>query len=56
MTASTSPTVGADIKAKFDNEWGSFRKFIAAHPLTGFWIGVVLGGALVYGVHALKVF
>lgn len=34
---------GADLKAKFETEWGVFRKFIAAHPLTGFWIGVVVG-------------
>lgn len=44
---------GADLKAKFDTEWGSFRKYIAAHPLTGFWSGViggVLGGALLRGL------
>lgn len=34
---------GTELKAKFDSEWGAFRKYIAAHPLTGFWAGVVVG-------------
>ena len=33
----------SDIGSKAQAEWGSFRKFIAAHPLTGFWVGVALG-------------
>lgn len=38
---------GADIKHLFDNKWGWFRKFIAANPLTGFWIGVASGSGIV---------
>lgn len=44
---------GADLKIKFDEQWGEFRKFIAANPLTGFWAGVVSGalaGALLRGL------
>lgn len=32
-----------DLKEKFENKWGMFRKFIASKPLTGFWIGVGAG-------------
>lgn len=41
-----------ELKAKFDQEWGAFRKFIAAHPLTGFWLGVAAGAAIALGVSA----
>ncbi len=44
---------GTELKAKFDSEWGTFRKFIAANPLTGFWIGVgvgLVGGAIIRGL------
>lgn len=34
---------GTELKAKFETEWGTFRKWIAANPLTGFWVGVVVG-------------
>lgn len=37
---------GTDLKMKFDEQWGSFRKFISLHPLTGFW-GGVLGGIII---------
>lgn len=43
----------SELKAKFDTQWGAFRRFIAANPLTGFWCGVaagVLGGALLRGL------
>ena len=36
-----------------EEKWGAFRKFIAAHPLTGFWVGVVAGvvvGGLLRGI------
>lgn len=38
---------GTQLRAKFDTEWGMFRKFIASNPLTGFWIGMVAGGMIV---------
>lgn len=38
---------GTQIAQKFDQEWGAFRKFIAAHPLTGFWIGSGAGAVVV---------
>lgn len=37
---------GTQLRAKFDTEWGMFRRFIAANPLTGFWIGVGLGAGV----------
>lgn len=39
---------GAKLKENFDLKWGRFRKFIAAHPLTGFWIGVGCGASAGY--------
>jgi hypothetical protein len=36
-----------DLKQKFDNDWGAFRRFIALHPLTGVWIGVAAGAVVV---------
>jgi hypothetical protein len=27
----------------FNAQWGAFRKWIAKHPLTGFWVGVAGG-------------
>jgi hypothetical protein len=44
---------GSDLKAKFDSEWGAFRKFIAAHPLTGFWVGVGVGVAASFATKLL---
>ncbi len=44
---------GAELKAKFETEWGAFRKWIAANPLSGFWTGVaagVVGGAVLRGL------
>lgn len=35
------------VSAQFRNRWGGFRRFIAAHPLTGFWIGTGFGAAVV---------
>jgi hypothetical protein len=36
-------------------KWGLFRKFIAANPLTGFWIGVGGGAGIVGSIaHFLK--
>jgi hypothetical protein len=32
-----------DLKRKFQDRWGSFRRMIALHPLTGFWCGVGAG-------------
>lgn len=40
-------TTGAELKQKFDNNWGSWRRFIAANPLTGFWTGVGVGALIV---------
>ncbi len=34
----------ADASAK----WGLFRKWLAAHPLTGFWGAMILGAAVGY--------
>jgi hypothetical protein len=42
-----------DLNAQAKAEWGKFRKWIAANPLTGFWCGVaagVLGGGLLRGI------
>lgn len=33
------------VAQKFDEKWGSFRRFISENPLTGFWIGVGGGAA-----------
>lgn len=43
--ADTPKTIitGADLAKKFDQEWGAFRKWLAAHPLTGFWCAIVAG-------------
>lgn len=41
---------GDDVKQKFDKEWGTFRRFISANPLTGFWIGVAFGTVVVAGI------
>lgn len=44
---------GEELKAKFNSEWGVFRKWIAANPLSGFWVGVaagVIGGAVLRGL------
>lgn len=38
---------GTELRAKFDAEWGMFRRFIASNPLTGFWVGVALGAGVV---------
>ena len=32
--------------AEADKKWGAFRKWIALHPLTGFWTGVGAGVGL----------
>lgn len=34
------------VKAKAATEWGGFRRWLSANPLTGFWTGVV-GGVLI---------
>jgi len=39
-----------DIQAKIASEWGLWRKFIAANPLTGTWIMFAIGMALMYFV------
>lgn len=39
----------AMLKARFETEWGAFRRYIALNPLSGFWLGVALGGAVVFG-------
>lgn len=26
-----------------DTQWGAFRKWLSAHPLTGFWVALVAG-------------
>lgn len=31
------------LAAKFEIEWGGFRRFISANPLTGFWVGAGAG-------------
>lgn len=44
---------GTELRDKFDREWGAFRRFIASHPLTGFWCGVgagFIGGAMLRGI------
>ena len=37
---------GQQLKDKFELRWGPFRRFIAGHPLTGFWCGVGAGFVL----------
>lgn len=44
------------VKTKAVNEWGAFRRFISAHPLTGFWAGMILGGGVTFGAHLLRFF
>lgn len=36
-------TTGSELRDKFDLKWGRWRKFIAANPLTGTWITLVIG-------------
>lgn len=44
MTASEQ---AAQLYTKASKEWGGFRRYLALHPLTVFWI--TLGGALAVG-------
>lgn len=37
---------GNQLREQFDLKWGRWRKFIASHPLTGWWSGVALGVAI----------
>ena len=46
-------TTGEQLKQKFDGQWGPFRQYIAANPLTGFWIGTGAGFVLSYPVRWL---
>lgn len=40
------------VKEKIDSEWGTFRRWIARNPLTGFWTGNATGAiALVVLLH-----
>lgn len=39
----TAKQDAALVSAKFVNEWGVFRRFIAKHPFTGWLIGVAVG-------------
>lgn len=32
--------------AKADTEWGGFRRWLALHPLTGFWCAMAGGAVL----------
>lgn len=44
---------GENLRMKFDHEWSGFRRWIARHPLSGYWSGVgtgVLIGAFVVWV------
>jgi hypothetical protein len=34
---------GEELKAKFEQEWGAWRRFISANPLTGSWIAMAIG-------------
>lgn len=43
-----------NVAAKAEQDWGALRRFISAHPLTGFWLGGVLGA--VVGCFAVWVF
>lgn len=38
---------GSELRAKFDQEWGAWRRFIASNPLTGSWITFAAGAAVV---------
>lgn len=31
------------VKSKAATEWGAFRRWLSAHPLTGFWLGAGVG-------------
>lgn len=44
---------GSELRAKFDQEWGLFRRFISSNPLTGFWIGVGFGSGIVAAITKL---
>lgn len=44
---------GTELRAKFDMEWGVFRRILAAHPLTGFWCALAVGTALGWFAHAI---
>lgn len=35
-----------NVQTKAMIEWGAFRRFISAHPLTGFWVGALFGGCI----------
>lgn len=37
----------AELYRKASNEWGAFRRFLANHPLTCFWLA--LGGGALLG-------
>lgn len=39
-----------DLQDQASAKWGSFRKFIAKNPLSGFWIGVAFGAVVVAGI------
>lgn len=34
------------VKTKAANEWGGFRRWLSAHPLTGFWTGTGFGAGV----------
>ena len=34
--------------ASASQKWGGFRKWLATHPLTGFWGAMILGAAVGY--------
>lgn len=44
MTDTDIKQDAALVRAKFENEWGVFRRLIAKHPFTGWIIGVATGG------------
>lgn len=35
------------LKADFNNRWGPFRRWLSANPLSGFWLGFIIGSALI---------
>ncbi len=37
---------GQQLKDRYELRWGQFRRFIAAKPLTGFFIGIGVGVVL----------
>lgn len=45
-------TEASRLHRKFTNEWGGFRRWLAKHPLSGFWAGVgagvVVGGFIAW--------